>query len=163
MSLHYEWVLSLRLRTDVPDAFVDELRFHLGLADERPVTAELDYEYPIFAIADDDALPGGSVSSLKFQTPDSKSGRLGLYVRTFALDDDMYDLMLTVPPWLARWAATEGWIGFAREELALDPWLNFYAANGYAYVAAPGDRPNPAQDGAPPFTATQTLCQSPPA
>jgi hypothetical protein len=61
MSLHYEWTLSLRLRSDVPEAFLEELRYHLGLSS------------------------------------------------------------------LAGWSLTEGWIGYAREELGLDPWLNFVA------------------------------------
>jgi hypothetical protein len=44
----------------------------------------------------------------------------------FVLDDVMYELVQTEPPRLARWSATQGWIGFAREELDLNPGLNFY-------------------------------------
>jgi hypothetical protein len=64
--------------------------------------------------------------------------------------DALRDTTTWRAPRRTRWSATDGWIGFAREELALDPWLNFYASNGYAYIAAPGDRPNPAQHEAPP-------------
>lgn len=45
---------------------------------------------------------------------------------------------------------TQGWIGFAREETSLDIWLNFYAANGHASVASPGEQPMPITE-APPF------------
>jgi hypothetical protein len=68
----------------------------------------------------------------------------------------MYEVMQTVPPWLARWSATQGWIGFAREELSLDPWLNFYASGGHAYAASPGESPQPLDDKAPPFIARHT-------
>ena len=80
----------------------------------------------------------------------------GLFVRTFVLDDVMYEPVPVVPSWLAPWSLAQGWIGFAREELALNPWLNFYAANGYAYAASPGAEPKALRAGAPPFTATQT-------
>ena len=30
------------------------------------------------------------------------------------------------------WSATQGWAGFAREELSLHPWLNFYVQDGHA-------------------------------
>jgi len=59
-------------------------------------------------------------------------------------------------PWLARWSATQGWIGFAREELSLIPWLTFYAQDGHAYLAAPGEAPQPVRVEAPPFSATHT-------
>lgn len=68
----------------------------------------------------------------------------------------MYELVQIVPPWLARWSLTEGWIGFAREELGLNVWLSFYAARGHAYAAAPGEEPQPLSAGAPAFTARQT-------
>lgn len=47
MSLHYEWTLSLRLRPDVPEAFIGELRYHLGLDDHVPAEATLDYPEPL--------------------------------------------------------------------------------------------------------------------
>nr|BFE60780.1 hypothetical protein GCM10020063_053060 [Dactylosporangium thailandense] len=42
MSLHYEWMLTLRLRPDVPATFLTELRFHLGLSAALPEHRELD-------------------------------------------------------------------------------------------------------------------------
>lgn len=157
MSLHYEWMLSLRLRPDVPDAFVDELRFHLGLSDTTPQAPTLDYDYPVFSIdADQDELPGGRIARLLDQQHGNGPVTKGLLVRTFVLDDEMYQLIQDVPSWLARWSLTEGWIGFAREELSLDPWLNFYASHGHAYAASPGERPQPLSEPAPPFTPTQT-------
>jgi hypothetical protein len=69
VSVHYEWVLSLRLRPDVPEPVLAELRFHAGLAGERPAMHELGYDFPVFTLVTDDALRGGAVTTLKFQQP----------------------------------------------------------------------------------------------
>ena len=69
MNLHFEWVLSLRLRRDGPADFLTELRFHLGLTDRLPDVPELPYRDPVFALARDDALPGGAVAALRHQYP----------------------------------------------------------------------------------------------
>src|SRR5258707_14735348 len=110
-------MLTLRLRPDVPVTFMAELRFHLRLSDEPPEQRELDYDWPCLVTDSDDALPGGSVRSLIPQRPYlDHPGSYGLFVRTFVPDDGMYELMSTVPQWLARWSLTQGWIGQAREE-----------------------------------------------
>ena len=157
VSLHYEWMLTLRLRPDVPATFLAELRFHLGLSAEPPELRELDYDWPCLVADLDDALPGGSVRSLIPQRPyPNRPGSYGLFVRTFVLDDGMYELMSTVPQWLARWSLTEGWIGLVREELDLQPWLYFYAQDGRAYAGEPG-KPITAINGeGAPFTLGQT-------
>lgn len=158
VSLHYEWTLSLRLRPDVPEAFLEELRYHLGLSDLVPPEPTLDCDGPALACAgDSEELPGGPVARMARQQPYlNRPAAWGVFARTFVLDDAMYDLVQTVPPWLAAWSLTEGWIGFAREELDLNPWLNFYAMQGHAYAAPPGGEPQALQQNAPPFTATQT-------
>ena len=157
MSLHYEWTLSLRLRPDVPVSFLDELRFHLGLAEQLPNDAELEIGWPCLVTEPGDALPGGGVRSLIAQQPyANQPGSLGLFVRTLVLDDAMYELISVVPAWLARWSLTQGWIGQAREELSLHPWLNFYAQDGHAYAAEPGGSVEPLDETAPPFTLHQT-------
>ncbi|WP_433043122.1 hypothetical protein [Dactylosporangium sp. CS-033363] len=157
MSLHYEWTLSLRVRPDAPASFLDELRFHLGLAERLPDDAELGLNWSCLVTEPDDALPGGGVRSLMAQQPYSnRPGTLGLFVRTLVLDDVMYELISVVPAWLARRSLTQGWIGQAREELSLHPWLNFYVQDGRAYAAEPGGSIEPLDDTAPPFTLTQT-------
>jgi hypothetical protein len=157
MSLHYEWTLSLRLRPDVPDAFLEELRYHLGLSDVVPQSPTLDHDYPVLAAnGDGDELAGGPITRLVRQQPSSRTAVWGVYVRVFVLDDAMYELIQDVPSWLARWSLTEGWIGFAREELNLNPWLNFYASQGHAYAAGPGEQPQPLVAETPPFTPIQT-------
>ncbi|GID92113.1 hypothetical protein ACFQFC_03755 [Amorphoplanes digitatis] len=157
MSLHYEWTLSLRLRPDTPAPFLDELRFHLGLTERPPEKPELEIDWPCLVTEPDDTLPGGSVRSLVAQRPYlNRPGSFGLFVRTFVLDDAMYELILAVPAWLARWSLTQGWIGQAREELSLHPWLNFYVQDGHAYAAGPGDGVEPLNGSAPPFTLNYT-------
>jgi hypothetical protein len=157
VSLHYEWVLSLRLRPDVPKPFIDELRFHLGISDHRPEATTLDYDWPCLLPDNNDAVPGGGIQTLVIQQPYlDRPESLGLFVRTFVLDDGMYELIQTVPAWLAPWSLTQGWIGYAREELSLQPWLNFYTANGYAYAAEPGGPIGPLTPNTPEFTLEHT-------
>jgi hypothetical protein len=164
VSLHYEWTLSLRLRPDVPEAFLGELRYHLGLSGLALREPTLDCDGPALACErGGDQLPGGPVASLVRQQPYRGWPAVwGVFVRTFVVDDAMYDLIQAVPQWLAVWSLTEGWIGFAREEPALDPWLNFYAMQGHAYAASPGGAPVPLNQNTPPFTATQTTERWPP-
>ena len=140
MSLHYEWTLSMRFRQAVPEAFLEDLRSNFGIG-----TSD----------GDGSELPGGPVASLIRQQLSADTWLWGLYVRTMLLDDAMYELLQTVPPRLAEWSATQGWIGFAREEISLHPWLNFYVQDGHAYIAEPGKEPKALSD-APPFTLTQT-------
>ena len=157
MSLHYEWILSIRLRLDTPESFLDELRFHLGMTDQCPAEPSLECDWPCLLPDQDAALPGGAIRSLVHQQPYlDHPGPLGLYVRTFLLDDGLYELIQTVPAWLAPWSLTQGWIGHAREEFDLYPWLYFYVQDGHAYAAEPGRSPKPLQGNAPPFTLTQT-------
>jgi len=157
MSLHYEWTLALRLRRDSPEPFLAELRFHLGLTDRLPDTPELDYHRPCLVGNADEALAGGEVQSLVVQRPSPhRPNCMGLFVRTLVLDDEMYELLQIVPSWLARWSLTQGWIGHAREEMSLHPWLNFYAQNGNAYLAEPGKTISPLDETAPAFTLRQT-------
>jgi hypothetical protein len=156
MSLHYEWTLSLRLRRDVPEGFLAELRYHLGLSDAPPQAPALDVTDPVFAVGDGSELPGGPVVSLVRQQFSADTALWGLFVRVLLLDDDMYELIRVVPSWLARWSLTEGWIGFAREEASLIPWVNLYAAHGQAYLASPGEQPFAVSKDAPPFTLNQT-------
>ena len=131
MSLHYERTLSLRLRPDSPGGFLDELRFYLGLTDQAPRSPTLDLAHAELTTGDEDVLAGGPIVRLvPQQEPGIGPPGWGLFVRTFVLDDAMYDLIQVVPSWLARWSLTEGWIGFAREELNLNIWLSFYCVPG---------------------------------
>jgi hypothetical protein len=61
MSMHYEWTLSLRLRRDVHEAFLAELRYHLGLSDVAPEAPELDSScQALVAFGDGAELPAPS-------------------------------------------------------------------------------------------------------
>ena len=55
----HEWTLSLRLRPDVPDAFLEELRYHLGLSAVAPQSPTLDHDYPVLAANGDGDEAGG--------------------------------------------------------------------------------------------------------
>ncbi len=144
MSLHYEWTLSLRFRADVPEAFLEDVRSNFGIG---PGLA---------SDGDGPELSGGPVTRLVRQQLSADTWRWGLYVRMMVLDDAMYELIQSEPPRLARWSATQGWIGFAREELSLHPWLHFYIQDGHAYAAEPGQQPQPLSEDSPPFTLNHT-------
>jgi hypothetical protein len=99
-------------------------------------------------IASHDGLPGGGATSLQQQGPphvDAQAG-YGMFARTLVSDDAMSDYLVVVPPWLARWSLTQGWIGYARETTDLMLWLYFYAMDGHAYGASPS---NPARCASP--------------
>ena len=146
MSLHYEWTLQLRLRPDTPATFLAELRFHLGLTDEVPERPEL-AGWPCLLPVPDDTVPGGWARSLA-----EEPGSFALYVRVYLVDDAMYDLMRTVPRWLAPWSLTQGWIGIAYEHPSEEPWLDFYVQDGHAYIGEPGGAIGAFDNTAPPFT-----------
>ena len=158
MSMRFEWTMSCLLRPDTPAAFLAEFRFHLGLTETMPTTRQLPYSHPVFVVSQRDGLPGGRVTSLREAPPPSTSGRrYGMFARTMVADDAMADYLAVVPPWLARWSLTQGWIGYAREDRDLQPWLQFYAMDGHAYAAQPGEDPAPLGAGAPPFSLQHTI------
>ena len=158
MSLHYEWIMSLRLLPSAPASFVEELRWHLGLQmQDQPRERSLALSEPALTPSGDDSPPGGEAVSLREERPYlNRPPVLGLFVRLLVLDDVMYDLAQLVPPWLARWSMTQGWIGFAREEMSLVPWMVFYAQDGYAYAGQAGSTPEPLHQGGPRFRLKQT-------
>jgi hypothetical protein len=62
MSMHFEWTPSLRLRSEAPPVFLDELRYHLGMSSLAPREPTLRWPYPVFGSGHDpDSLPGGPV------------------------------------------------------------------------------------------------------
>jgi hypothetical protein len=69
MSLHYEWSLSLRLRPDAPEAFLEELRYHLGLTGLAPQEPTLDWDGPALVSGGAGELAGGPAASLTRQQP----------------------------------------------------------------------------------------------
>lgn len=111
-----------------------------------PVAASPD-SAAIFAVAEAMVTrAGGHVTSLREApaVPD-KGQRCGMFARTMVADDAMANYLAVLPPWLARWSLTQGWIGYAREDRDLQPWLQFYAMDGHPYAAQPGPRPRPAR------------------
>ncbi|GAA3220695.1 hypothetical protein ACFO1B_17140 [Dactylosporangium siamense] len=147
MSLHYEWTLRLRLRPDTPSSVLAELRFHLGLTDLPPEPPELEAWQCLLPVPDD-TMPDGWARSLD----DSE-----LYVRMYLVDDAMYDLMRSVPSWMAPWSLTQGWIGVADVHPSGEPWMHFYVQDGYAYIGEPDGELGAFDRTAPPFTLPRTI------
>ena len=96
MSDHFEIVISCFLNADTPAHVLDELRWHLGFAKQRP--AHLNEEiapYPVLRPDPEGRLPGGDVARLRLhRSATTADGRheWGLYVRTCYLDDDMGEI-----------------------------------------------------------------------
>ncbi|MFD0593752.1 hypothetical protein ACFQZ4_15695 [Catellatospora coxensis] len=80
---------------------------------------------------------------------------LGLFARLLLPDDVMYDVIQTVPAWLAPGRRRRAGSG-SRARNSLHPWLNFYVQDGHPYVAEPGGVVQPLAESAPPFTLRQT-------
>ncbi|SEB65018.1 hypothetical protein [Streptomyces sp. TLI_105] len=120
MSLHYEVVFTCFLQEDTPETVLAALRWHLGLASERP--AELDeeeYAYPLLDPDPDSRLPGGDFASLRRQSRGFTAGgechAWGLFSRNLWLDDMMGDLV-TILDLIAPHVAEVGYGGYFREE-----------------------------------------------
>ncbi|MER7765474.1 hypothetical protein [Kitasatospora sp. NPDC096140] len=125
MSYHYEVVLGCFLRDDTPGEVLDALRWHLGLADERP--AGLDPEEHEYRMLDPDPesrLPGGDFAALRLQgrgfTADGPQEAWGLFSRNLWLDDMMGDLA-TLLDLIAPHVREPGHGGHVREEFDTEP------------------------------------------
>src|SRR5690242_4942006 len=120
MSGHFEIVFSVFLRDDTPAAVLDELRWQLGLARERPGQLVIDYDEPQLRPAASSYLPGGETANLerqyRYTAPTGEHYAWGLHVRLFWLDDTWAEVWLQVAEWLAPWAEDDGYAGFFREE-----------------------------------------------
>jgi hypothetical protein len=127
MSSHYEMVFSLFLRDDTPGDVLDELRWHLGLSEQRPTISALHTDYPLMRPGDS-YLPGGDVTVLQRQyrydeMPGVKHYAWGLYARLFWLDDHWAQASWQIANWLAPYVEEDGYAGFFREETDERPTL----------------------------------------
>ncbi|GLY53759.1 hypothetical protein [Lentzea sp. NBRC 102530] len=120
MSLHFEVVYSLFLRDDTPRETLDELRYHLGLTEDRPQNLVVDHDHPVLAPDPDSYLPGGEHVALRRQgrgrNSDGEIHAWGLYARLYWVDDQWAEVWWQVAQWLAPYVADDGYIGFYREE-----------------------------------------------
>lgn len=100
VSDHYEIVISCFLRADTPERVLSELRWHLGLTEQRPAhLSEETAPYPLLYPDPDGRLPGGDVAQLRLhRSITTADGRheWGLYVRTCYLDDAMGDVSIAL-------------------------------------------------------------------
>ncbi|MBC9712968.1 hypothetical protein H9Y04_10345 [Streptomyces sp. TRM66268-LWL] len=124
MSDHCEVVFSCFLRDDTPESVLAALRWHLGLAPERP--AHLDPEwhpYPLLEPDPDSWLPGGDTASLRRQstgfTAEGERYAWGLFSRNHWLDDDL-GYLVTVLELLAPHVEPDedgfgGWFRYTHE------------------------------------------------
>ncbi|MEU6442673.1 hypothetical protein [Streptomyces sp. NPDC047046] len=136
MSLHYEVVLTCVLQDDTPDTVLAALRWHLGLAPERP--AELDAEehsYPMLSPDPDSRLPGGDFAALRrqsrgFTAAGDERHAWGLFSRNLWLDDMMGDLY-TVMGLLSPHIAEPGYCGYFREEFDTEPTTLTFREGGF--------------------------------
>jgi hypothetical protein len=145
MSYHYEVVFSLFLRDDTPSDLLDELRWHMGLSEERSTTPATDMDYPLMRPGDS-YLPGGDLAVLQRQYRyDDASGvkhyAWGVYARMFVLDDAMGEVW-QIATWLAPHAEDDGYAGFFREETDERPRL-LAIRGGELYSYELGEQPQP--------------------
>jgi hypothetical protein len=111
MSAHYEVVFSLCLRDDTPADALDELRWHLGLAGQRPGVWALGYDTPQLRPDEASPLPGGEAAALCRQ-----AAGWGLHTRLRWADERWAEVWWQVVAWLSRYAGQDGYAGFYRAE-----------------------------------------------
>ncbi|GHE25403.1 hypothetical protein ACFXKJ_31305 [Kitasatospora indigofera] len=131
MSLHFEVVFTCFLRDDTPDTVLASLRWHLGLADERP--AELDAEehaYPLLTPDPDSRLPGGDFAALRRVQASADRCTWGLFSRTYWLDDEIGSLV-TILDLLAPHVEEPGHGGHFREEYDVKPTVFTFKSGTY--------------------------------
>ena len=134
MSVRFEVVFSCFLRGDTPSEVLEAVRWHLGLAAERP--AGLDpAEHPdrLLETDEESCLPGGDVASLRHREHGFEDfGRLGvwgLHSRNYWLDDIMGELV-TVLDLLAPYAEN-GYGGYFRAETEVKPTVLVFRDGAY--------------------------------
>jgi hypothetical protein len=144
VSVSYEVVFSLFLRDDTPGEVLAELRWHLGLAADRPGPWALGYETPVLRPGESSRLAGGESAALsrQYRTDAAGAGRpaWGLHVRVFWPDDQWAELWWQVAAWLSRYAASDGYAGFYREADGAEPTL-LLVRGGLPYLCEFGGQP----------------------
>lgn len=125
MSLHFEVVFTCFLRDNTPDTVLEALRWHLGMAPERPSGLNADeHTFPALAPDPDGRLPGGDFASLRRQSRGFAAGRelfaWGLFSRNYWKDDEMGELV-TILELLAPYVEEPGYGGYFREQYDSEP------------------------------------------
>ena len=149
MSLHYEFMLAFDLREDTPAdviAFLQYLtRTEDSAYDAAPPAPITDYYEPDDSswrelLQSPSALSygAGAAFALLAVAPEwrqrIKRTQYTLTIRAEALDDDFYQLWWPMLGWLAPYSATEGWVGYYREEGDQQPTL-LYFEQGHVYLS----------------------------
>ncbi|MDT7782948.1 MAG: hypothetical protein QOF58_1367 [Pseudonocardiales bacterium] len=120
MSSHYEVVFSTFLRDDTPPAVLDELRYHLGVTEQRPHNLVIDYDFPVLRPDTDSYLPGGDHVALRRQLrghhANGEHHAWGLHARLYWLDDQWAEIWWQVVSLLAPHVEDDGYAGHFREE-----------------------------------------------
>jgi hypothetical protein len=155
MSLHYEFMLAFDLKPDTPPQIIALLQY---------LTRTEDYAYdgpppePVIGYAPDDEDPWwrqmlqnrdalwygtGSAISVLAAAPAWRrdTAQYTLTIRSEALDDDFYQIWLGMFIWLAQYSATEGWVGYYREEANLHPTLIYFRGGHVFYYDVPDTVP----------------------
>lgn len=155
MSLHYEFMLAFDLKPDTPPDIIALLQY---------LTRTEDYAYdgpppePVIGYAPDAGDPwwrqmlqnrdplwygAGSAIGILAAAPSWRrnNAQHTLTIRSEALDDDFYQVWLFMFVWLAQYSATEGWVGYYREQAALQPTLIYFRDGQVYYYDIPPTAP----------------------
>jgi hypothetical protein len=155
MSLHYEFMLAFDLKPGTPPEIIALLQY---------LTRTEDYAYdgpppqPVIGYSDDDNDPwwrqmlqgrgalwygAGSAISVFADTSSWRRdhAQYTLTIRSDALDDDFYQIWFRMFVWLAQYSATEGWVGYYREEADQQPTLIYFRQGQVYYYDIPDTVP----------------------
>jgi hypothetical protein len=142
MSLHFEVAIACDLRPDTSPQVLDTLRYMLReeeyAFDNPPAHRFFEGSGWRSFLGIPDWVPfageiGGSLRLAVRHGPDGSGYRHTLSIRSFMLDDQLYDGFEFLE-WLAGHSETVGLVGYYREEMDLHPTL-VYFKGGKVYLA----------------------------
>lgn len=129
MSIYSEIVIRCRLRSDIPDTALQEIKYWLGLVDLKTIDSSTWY-YGMFGVLDEGAhyLPGADHRSLERYSNDSD------YTLMLSANNKYYERQ--IEKFLLRivqYSGNEGFVGYKMLEIEDVPTLIFFEEGKVLY------------------------------
>ena len=147
MSLHFDFALACDLKPNTSQQIVDTLAYMTRSSDYRfddppkhPYFSDDPYDSwrTMLQITPKDTHLAGEVGAIlrrvhRYPYAATDQYRYTFSFRRFMLDDEFYQVWWNFSQWLAPYSETQGFVGYYREELALQPTL-LYFRSGEVYL-----------------------------
>ena len=152
MSLNYDFAIACDLRADLPVPALAALRYLARALPDAPDDADLDVAI-LARLRPDGATayaPGEFGCTMREVARPAESSGWTFGLRRFLHDDAFHEVWWAFALWLAALSATEGLVGYYREELDVQPTLLYFRA-GHLYLHEVTGTPESIGEGTPPF------------